>query len=199
MVRRPPAPPARRPGGSWQAAGVTVMVVLLRGVNVSGRNRLAMADLRRVAEGCGCEGARTYIQSGNLVCSTPATTGDELAPALEAALADRSGVTADVMVRTRDELAAVVDRNPYLARGEGPDHLHVTFLHRAGDASLGLADPAAYLPDAAVAVGREVHLFLPGGLGRSKLAADLARRGPRGTTRNWRTVTRLLAMADEAT
>lgn len=174
------------------------MVVLLRGVNVGARTKLPMADLRRIAEGCGFEQVRTYIQSGNLVCSTAETSSAAVAATLQDVLARETEVKPAVLARTRDELAAVVEANPYLKRGEDPAHLHVTFLAGPAEPALGSLDLAAYRPEEVAAIGHELHLFLPNGLGRSKLAGDLARlKGPTGTTRNWRTVTKLLAMAAE--
>jgi uncharacterized protein (DUF1697 family) len=171
------------------------MVALLRGVNVGGRNSLPMADLREIASACGYEDVRTYIQSGNLVLS--ATGGAKaVARTLEEAIASRTSVASDVVVRTAAELDAIVKGNPFLARGEDPAHLHVLFSAHPIEASGPLSDLDAYRPDEAVVAGRELYLFLPNGLGRSKLAADVTgRKGPRGTVRNWRTVQKLVEMA----
>ncbi len=175
------------------------MVALLRGVNVGGRNRLAMADLRAIAAARGYERVRTYIQSGNLVLWAPEGAPEDVAARLEEAIAAQTGLASAVVVRTAHELASVVERNPYHKRGEDPSHLHVVFLNRAAEASIPLEDLDAYAPEEAVAIGREIYLFLPSGMGRSKLATDLARqKGPAGTTRNWRTVTTLLEMAMSA-
>jgi len=177
-------------------ATATVMVVLVRGINVGGRSKLAMADLRAIAEGCGFEDVRTYIQSGNLVCSTSEKSSAAVAATLEKALAEETELKPAVMARTADEWAAAVDANPFLRRGEDPAHLHVTFLATGEKASLGDLDVAAYAPEEAAVAGAELYLFLPGGMGRSKLAGDLAKRkGPPGTTRNWRTTLKLLEMA----
>lgn len=177
---------------------MTVMVVLVRGINVGGRSKLAMADLRAVAEGCGFEQVRTYIQSGNLVCTTSQRSSKAVAEQLQAALAASTELQPAVMARTRDELAAAIEDNPFLRRGEDPAHLHVTFLGTGETASLGAVDVAAYAPEEAAVVGAQLYLFLPNGLGRSKLAVDLAKlKGPPGTTRNWRTTTKMLALADE--
>lgn len=179
---------------------VTVMVALLRGVNVGGRGTVAMADVRAAAEACGYTDVRSYIQSGNLVFSVPGRSSvTTVAGKLQRAIADTTSVQPEVIVRTRAELAAVVDANPFLVRGEDPAHLHVVLtqgpMGREGLASLDLA---AYAPEEAEAVGTALYLLLPSGIGRSKLAADLARqKGPAGTTRNWRTITRLLAIAGE--
>jgi uncharacterized protein (DUF1697 family) len=177
---------------------MTVMVVLVRGINVGGRSKLPMADLRAVAEGCGFEQVRTYIQSGNLVCTTSQRSSKAVAATLEKALAEATELQPKVMARTRDEYAAAIDDNPFLQRGEDPAHLHVTFLGTGEKASLGSFDVAAYAPEEAAVVGSQLYLFLPTGMGRSKLTGDLARlKGPPATTRNWRTTTKLLTMADE--
>lgn len=173
------------------------MIGLLRGVNVGGANKLAMADLRDLCAGCGFERAATYIQSGNVVFATDVDPG-QATERLAAALADHMGKPIDVTVRTGRELAAIVAGNPFLARGEDPAALHVSFGIGHGDAELPIADLTPYAPEEAVTVGREVYFFLPGGVGRSKLLEDLGRRkGPRGTVRNWRTVTKLVDIAAE--
>ncbi len=175
---------------------MAVLVVLLRGVNVGGRSALSMAKLRGVAEDLGYGDVRTYIQSGNLLLSTtkkPATVAREL----ERAIARECGVDTDAIVRTKAELAKAVDANPYVARGEDEEHLHVVFC--AQWATTGIDDLDRYAPEEATANGRELYLFLPSGMGRSKLAADLARRGGRGTARSWRTVTKVLQLADGPT
>lgn len=168
---------------------MVAVVALLRGVNVGGKGKVAMAELRAAAVSLGYGRVETYIQSGNLVCDAPnpATVADELAAALATAL----GAAPAVTVRTGPELEAVVAANPFPS--VEPRAVHVLFGLGPDPVTLDL-DPAPYRPDEAIAVGRELFLCLPAGIGRSKLAADLGRRGPPGTVRNWRTVTTLLEM-----
>jgi uncharacterized protein (DUF1697 family) len=174
---------------------MTVMVALLRGINVGGRGKLPMADLRAIVEGLGHADVRTYIQSGNVVFRTRSRSTTAVAAALGEAIAAGTDVTTSVVVRTADELVAARDADPFVARGEDPGNVHLTFFPGAAPDPGDLSD---YAPDTAVALGGELHLFLPNGLGRSKLAADLDRRlAPGGTTRNWRTVTTLIAMATD--
>jgi uncharacterized protein (DUF1697 family) len=172
------------------------MVALLRGINVGGKTTLSMAKLREVAAGLGYDDVGTYIQSGNLFLRS----GDSVSKVekdLASAIAGLGGVQPAVMVRTRSQLAKVVADNPYLARGEDPQACHVVFGAKAAKPSLARLDLATYAPEEAVAVGKELYLFLPGGMGRSKLAGDLAKdRAAVGTARSWRTVTKLLEMAD---
>jgi uncharacterized protein (DUF1697 family) len=173
------------------------MVALLRGINVGGKAKLAMADLRSIAEDLGYGDVATYIQSGNLVLST-ARSAPTVGRELTAAIASSSSVKPAVVVRTRSQLAEIVDGNPFLARGEDPDHVHVVFMEGPAKAAITRLDLLAYEPDEAIAVGKDLHLLLPNGVGRSKLAADIGRaKHVVGTQRNWRTVTKLLAMADE--
>ena len=99
------------------------------------------------------------------------------------------------MVRTAKELVAARDADPFVARGEDLGTVHLTFFPGAAPDP---GDLSAYAPDTAVALGGELHLFLPNGLGRSRLAADLDRKlAPGGTTRNWRTVNALIELATE--
>jgi uncharacterized protein (DUF1697 family) len=174
------------------------MVALLRGVNVGGKTTLSMAELRKIVEECGYADVRTYIQSGNVVLRAAGESPGDVCSRLRRALADATGREIDVTVRTRDELDAVVGANPYLDRTEEPTHLHVVFAEASLEDSLDGFDLDGYAPEEASASGRELYLFLPNGMGRSKLAGDLARLdGARGPARTWRPVTKLLAIADE--
>lgn len=180
------------------------MVALLRGVNVSGVT-LPMAELRRVcAEDCGFSDVRTYVQSGNAVFTTSSRSPARVAATLSAALERSTGRPVDVAVRTAAELRRVVGANPYAEHTDDPTKVHVAF--GIGDAdddgALDWFDADEWAPESLTVVGREVFLHLPGGMGRSKLAAEMSKRGarkgaPRATVRNWRTVTALAAMLDD--
>ncbi|MGH3093375.1 MAG: DUF1697 domain-containing protein [Gaiellaceae bacterium] len=170
-------------------------VALLRGINVGGRNKVAMAALRETCEAVGCTDVATYIQSGNVVLASPLRAAG-LRAALEEAIADRLGVAPVVVVRTRVELAEVIARNPF------PDadtaNLHVAFLAGKLDseAAAGLGELESP-PEELAARDTEVYLHLPNGLGRAKLPVALGRRlSVPSTVRNWRTVTTLREMLD---
>ena len=174
------------------------LVFLLRGINVGGSGRLPMATLRSIAEELGMTDVRTYIQSGNLVAGWDLAPHDA-GPALQAAIAAEVGFAPAVLVRTAEELQATVDASPYDTDRIDPKALHVTFLDTDAAGALAGVDVDGFAPERVVAVGRDLHLHLPGGIGRSPLAAALARHGPAvdATTRSWRTVTRLAEMAAE--
>jgi uncharacterized protein (DUF1697 family) len=176
---------------------VTVYVGLLRGVNVGGHHKIPMTALRDLAEGCGFDEVRTYIQSGNLVFRAPKRSRDDVAATLRTAIEERFGFAPAVVVRTEPELAAVVADNPFAGRISDHRQLHVQFL-AADDPRPNLEplDRGSYAPEEVAVRGDEIYLYLPNGMGRSKLAVDVVRRAKGvGTARNWRTVTILLEMA----
>lgn len=175
-------------------------VALLRGVNVGGRNRVAMADLREVVSSLGHSDVATYLQSGNVVFTSAAAAG--LAIALEQAIADRADVRPQVVVLSRAELAEVVATNPYGHEADpkrvhavfrvvepGPDERTAVALAVRDSRQRGARDDASV-------VGRTLFLHTPDGFGRSDLAARLARRPGSGTARNWATVTALLRLLE---
>ncbi len=174
-------------------------IVLLRGINIGSRNRIAMPVLRELFGTVGFDDVRTYLQSGNVVLSSDAPPG-ELALESKRHIAEVLGLDIDVVVRTRDELAAVVDRNPLDEVAVDPKRYQVSFLSEELDSEAvsGLAALVA-ASERLVAVGRELYAWHPEGIARSRLWAGLAgpRLGVTATARNWSTVTNLLALADE--
>jgi uncharacterized protein (DUF1697 family) len=179
---------------------VPVYVSLLRAVNVGGR-KLPMADLRALYEHHGHRDVVTYVQSGNVVSRaatrSPATVAREIGDAIEAEL----GLDVDVLVRTPAELRRVLAANPFLrGRGARPDPktLHVTFLAVAPAATrVADLDGRPFAPDEFRLAGREVYLSCPKGYGTTKINNAWFERklGVAATTRNWRTVGKLVELA----
>ena len=182
-------------------------VALLRGINVGGRNKVAMADLRQVAESLGHTEVATYIQSGNLVFTSDADSANGLAEALEQEIARSLAVRPAVVVLSRADLAQVIADNPFPGESN-PKALHAVF-HREPMtdetiAAVAHAEQKAQAKgsrDEAAVVGCTLFMRTPDGLGRSELAAQLARSVTKtaGTARNWATVNRLLEMLGPAT
>src|SRR5688572_5355330 len=118
-------------------------LALLRAINVSGKNMLPMKDLRELFAETGCENVRTYIQSGNVVFNATAAVANDLPEMIAALIKERFGIHSPVIVRTANELAAVVSGNPFLKAGMPEKELHVMFLAVAPGASrIGTLDPA---------------------------------------------------------
>jgi uncharacterized protein (DUF1697 family) len=170
---------------------VTRYVGLLRGVNLGGRNRLSMAELRTLAESLGYREVRTFIQSGNLVFSA----SKRVAPAvLEAAIATRFGLEVPVVLRTGAELEAAVRANPFAEADLS--RLHVGFMAGppAASALAGL-ERGPFLPEEFAVQGADVYLYLPEGVARTKLPRYLERRLGPMTVRNWKTLGSLAELA----
>lgn len=152
-----------------------------------------MAELRTVLTEAGFEDVRTYVQSGNVVVGSEVDGAE-----VERLIADRFGFDVDVIVRTADELAEVVERNPLRDVAENPKRYQVTFLEAEPDPEVVAAiSELALGGERLVAIGRELYAWHPDGVARSKLSAKLAGKGlgVRATARNWTTVTTLLEMA----
>lgn len=174
----------------------TTFIVLLRGINVGGRRKVPMKDLKAIIEAAGGEHVTTYVQSGNAVLRSSGSPA-RLRADLEVGIKEAFGFDVDVMVRTQAELKKIVAANPFGDAISDPTKVHVVFTNEAvKPADLEAIDLAAFAPDELVGRGREIYLHLPNGAGRSKLAATLERRAKvAATARNWRTVTTLLDLA----
>ena len=176
---------------------VPVQIVLLRGINIGPRNRIAMPALRKALEAAGFDDIQTYVQSGNVVLSSK-TKPEQTARKVERLIAKEFGLEIAVVVRTRAEVARVVKRDPLGKVAKDPKRYQVSFLSKKlGAAALKKLEEAA-APDERFAVsGREIFAWHPGGAARSKLWATLAGRGlgVTATSRNWTTVTKLLELA----
>lgn len=183
-------------------------IALLRGINLGGHKRIAMADLREVVTALGHADVATYIQSGNVLFTPASDDRAALAAGLEQAIAAKLGVQCGVIVLSRDDLARVAGDNPYPDE-PNPKMVHVIFLpaepadgHAGHLAEMQQQAAAKGSRDTVALVGRAVFLHTPDGFGNSELAKLLSRaKGPMsakgaGTARNLATVTKLLALCD---
>ena len=186
-------------------------LALLRGINLGGRNKVAMADLRQVVAGLGHADVSTYIQSGNVLFSADPADADTsaLAAALAEAITGTLGVSAPVVVVSRDELAEVIAANPFPDEAD-PKRVHAVLLSAPlGVEAVAKIDEALARSTAKGArdelaiVGRTLYLHTPDGFGNSELAAAVLRivtsprSGVTGTARNWATMTKLLELCGD--
>ena len=172
-----------------------IYVALLRGINVGGRAKIAMAALRDTCVAAGCEDVVTYIQSGNVVLRSR-FGAERLRTLLEEATAADFGFRPAVMIRTGAEMAAVVEANPHT--GADPAHVHVGFLHAPPDGATATCLAAIdCAPETVAVVGRDLYLHLPTGMGRAELPVRIEKclRPAEVTVRNWRTVTKLAELS----
>ena len=178
---------------------MTAMISLLRGVNVGGHHMIRMEALRALYESIGLKGAKTYVQSGNVVFRTSEQNPEKLALRIEKAIEKEFGFRPSVILRTLEEMREVIGRNPYAGRKdiEG-SKLLVTFL--AGDPEPRARDQLFEIktdPEEMHLIGRELYIYFPNGMGRSKLPfkpIEKALKTP-GTARNWNSVIKLAELA----
>jgi uncharacterized protein (DUF1697 family) len=168
-------------------------VALLRGINVGGHNKLKMADLRRALTSFGYTDVATYIQSGNVVLTSPRP--EALEGELRGLIEGEFGLQVSVIVRAHHELVSAVERYPF--EGSDPKLRHVGFLSSAPDpARIAELDPDRGGEDRWLVDGAELFAFVPGGMARTRLTtAFFERLKVRVTVRNWRTLNKLVEMS----
>ena len=172
---------------------MAAIISLLRGVNVGGHNKIKMEELRALYESLELREPQTYVQSGNVVFSSKERNLATLAGKIEDAIEKKCGFCPEVVLRTVSEMRDVIARNPFAKRsGIDPGKLIVFFLTRdPGQFAITTEREEVHFR------GRELYIYFPDGMGRSKLVPALTRALKNsGTARNWNTVTKLLAMAE---
>ena len=172
-------------------------VALPRSIN-TGKRKVLKEDLLGIAQDTGFKDAKTYLASGNLLLWGDHAGGEALERELEDALEARMGLRTDFMVRSPQNLRALVDGNPFKAEAEDhPSHVIVNFLKRPlpeGDEDVLRA--AITGPERFVVGPRELYLDFPIRMADSLLDRDWkkTKHNPVGTTRNWNTVLKLTEM-----
>ena len=178
-----------------------VVIAMLRGVNVGPHNRMKMDVLRDLCGSLELRDVRTYVQSGNIVFRTNLRNPAALAKKIQTAIEKEFGFNPDVILRTTAEMRGVITRNPFAGmKNMEPSKLLVDFL--AGDPAPEARKIVMAIktdPEMLHVGGRELYIYFPNGVGQSKLTWSSLEKilKTQGTARNWNSVTKLLAMAEE--
>jgi uncharacterized protein (DUF1697 family) len=170
-----------------------LQAAMLRGVNL-GKRQLIMSDLRAACEAAGFNDVRTLLASGNLVLNAK-EKGAKLEARLEKLILDRFAMKSDAFVRTGVELDAVIAANPFKAFAKtNGTFLVVYFMRGAASAAETEAMRKTSLTGEEIRQGKGcLYINFPNGQGPSKLKLPKL-----GTARNWNTVTKLAALANDA-
>jgi uncharacterized protein (DUF1697 family) len=175
-------------------------IALLRGINVGKAKQVPMGRLRELMEEWGYEDVVTLLRSGNVVFTGPGGASAKFAEQLAERLREAFGFEIRVVVRSAAELAKIVKANPLAGVADDPSKQLVLFLSdRYAPGTVADLDPADFEPEAFHLAPREIHLWVPGGINDSPIVKALTekRLGVTVTGRNWRTLEKLLALAQE--
>jgi uncharacterized protein (DUF1697 family) len=173
-----------------------IYIALLRGINVGGNKKVPMAQLREVFGELGFSDIKTYVNSGNVVFGGRKAGQRRIEDACEAAF----GWRIPIVLRTREELGAILDANPLGAKATNLSRYLVSFSGSTADLDASKLDGVTPGRNEEYAIlGREAYLWLPDGVHSSPLAKAVTDRrfDVVLTARNWRTVEKLYAMTDE--
>jgi uncharacterized protein (DUF1697 family) len=176
----------------------TRQVALLRAVNLGPNARVDMAKLRATFERLGYDDVKTLLMSGNVVY-TSGDAPERAVERVEPALAKDLGLRVRVLVRTRDELGAVVKRYPLRDIATDGSRTLVVFLSaKSNKDALRDLHPQQFAPEVFRVADREVYIWSPQGLQKVKLNIGFWEKRFQcvATARNWNTVNKLLALAE---
>ena len=177
-------------------------IALVRGINVGGRKKLAMADLRDLLTGMGFSDVQSLLQSGNLFFRCATHSAADLEQLLTEKAAKDLKIDTDFLVRSGKQWTKIVAKNPYPEDAErDPSQVAVMCLkQKPSRASVAHLEKAILGREKICAIGAELNIVYPDGIGTSKLTHGLIEKtlGTRGTARNWNTVLKIAQCASEA-
>jgi len=175
-------------------------VALLRGVNVGKAKRVPMAELRALLSGLGYTAVATLLNSGNAIFHASRGTPAKLSAAIATAISTQFKVEVPVVVKSANELAAIISENPIQATEEEHARLLVAFVQDPKAlSSLAVIESLVVPPEQFVVGKGAAYLLCAAGILQSKAAeALLGRVSKSATTRNWATVLKLQTLASEA-
>lgn len=166
---------------------------ILRGINVGGKRKILMTDLKEMCQELGFKNVTTYIQSGNLIFNSE-KPNSELENDLEKVISKKYGFDVPVIVRTVKELENSIDNNPFFYKNADTKQLHLTFLkEKPSDENIEKALTFNYEPDKFKIEGKDAFIYCAGKYHKSKLTNKFFEKQLEvgATTRNWKTVMKL--------
>jgi uncharacterized protein (DUF1697 family) len=175
------------------------LIAMLRGVNLGGNNLIRMDSLRSICESLKLEDVSTYINSGNVVFTTKERKLEKVTSQIEDCIEKQYAFRPAVILRTVAEMQDVIARNPFAKRKDlNPSKLIVVFFSQELASEVKKQLEAIKVgPEELKAHARELYIYYPDGMGKSKLPAAMDRVLKKtGTARNWNTVTKLLGMVE---
>lgn len=177
-------------------------IALLRGINVSGQNKIKMTDLKQLFIDIGFSKVVTYIQSGNVIFQSDLLEISTIEQLIIKEIEKKFGYSIKVLVITKTHLTTIFESNPFLER-ENTDvtKLYVTLLNKQPDIKRieQIEQLKTTNQDTFVIIDKTVYLHCPIGYGRTKLNNNLFERklNVDATSRNWRTISKLIELSNQ--
>ena len=179
---------------------MTTYISILRGINVSGKNKLKMDALKQMYFKIGYTDIQSYIQSGNVIFRTKTVDSKLLETTISANIFETFGLLVPVLVLTLEELRNALKNNPFvLDSSKNTEFMHITFISEVPDnEKMEKILEQNFFPDELNCNGKIIYLYCPTGYGNTKLNNSFFEKKLKlsATTRNLRTVTQLLNMAN---
>ncbi len=168
-------------------------VILLRGINVGGKHRLSMADLKSYLLAIGVKQVETYIQSGNAIVETDAKLAKALPQLLAEQIELHHGFRPMVLAISQSKFRKAISNNPFAQATENPKSLHFFFLTAPSKTiRQEMLNELCSTTEQYLFADDVFYLYAPDGIGRSKLAEKVDKiLGVPTTARNLKTVTQL--------
>jgi len=174
---------------------MTAFVSLFRGINVGGHHQIRKDELKELHESLGFKDVVPYIQSGNVVFTSDDADVARLQRQIEDGFEKKSGFHVEVFVRTSAELREIIEKNPFQSQPDKESKwVVVLFLAAHPDTTAQENLLKAYVgPEELFFIGKELYIYYPNGMGRSKLSGTFIEKKLKtfGTARNWNTVLQL--------
>jgi len=177
---------------------LNTFIALFRGINVGGRNKLPMRELVEILDRLGLEKIETYIQSRNVVFESEENNASTIAQKVQDAIKEKYNFAPQVILLRPKELKDAIESNPFPNAEIKPKTLHIYFLDlEPQKPDLDKLKSIKEDNESFVLKNKVFYLHAPDGIGRSKLAASVEKAlGVTTTARNWRTVAKIMAMAN---
>ena len=176
---------------------MTKHISILRGINVGGHRKILMADLKALYTKLGYKNIVSYIQSGNVIFEAKEKNQTKIEEKIYNAIKKNYGFEVPVVVRSAEEIAQIISNNPFTKKSE-EESLHLTFLKEIPkEENLEKIKTFDYAPDKFKIVGKDVFIHCIGKYNKTKLANNFFEKILKvgATTRNWKTVNKLLELS----
>ncbi len=174
------------------------MIAILRGINVGGKRKVLMDDLKLLCSKIGLLNVRTYIQSGNIIFNSSGSNKD-IEDQLENAIEEKYGFSVPVIVRTHNELISTINNNPFYTSDTDINKLHLTLLKNVPKKEgIIQAQTFNYNPDLFSIENKDVFIYCEGKYHQTKLSNTFFEKQLKvqASTRNWKTILKLLELSN---